>query len=824
MNHAGLILCLMLFSADAGKATTVSRDKVAAETINLDQSDGGSARSTKSLDSDWRFLDADVPGAEKPEFDDSAWRIVNVPHDWSIEGSFDQKNPTGSGGGYLPAGVGWYRKQFFLKKHNRLSDRESISLSFTRIYILFDGIMANSDVWVNGFHLGKHPYGYVSFSYDLTDHLHVGKEPNVLAVRVDNSLQPASRWYTGAGIYRHVHLVSTNALHIDQYGVFVNTSMISPAHDKAVIHARITVVNPTNLPQPILIKYELYDPDSKQTRNLDYTNNQSIRINKSAEYNLDITVENPKLWDLDHPNLYRLKIICYEHFSTNVHSEDVVNDIVDCYFGIRETKFEPETGFWLNDKNIKIKGVCLHQDAGGLGTAVPERAWERRFAILKQLGCNAVRTAHNPPSPEFLDAADRMGMLVMDEMFDCWTAGKNKGDYHLFFKEWSEIDTRDTVRRDRNHPSVILYSAGNEIHDTPKPDLAKGILKSLVDVFHQNDPTRPVTQGLFRPNQSGDYTNGLADMLDVIGTNYRNSELLAAWQAKPTRKIINTEDKHDRSAWLLVRDNPALAGQFLWTGFDYLGEAFWPNIAWGESLVDRTGVIRPMGYERQSWWAEQPVVHIARIESTAGVRGAKGGSQRLCDWTPRDPANYKEANIEVYSNCQQVELILNDKSLGSKPRAADDAPRTWRVPYEPGTIKALGKNGDKVVATDELRTAGKPAKIVLTADRDKLPAGLSDSFENISYVTAAVADENGVTIPWADDLISFKISGILATIVAVDNGDIASHEPFQASERHAYQGRCVAIIRTDTTSTPDKAILTASSPGLTGGSITINTR
>jgi beta-galactosidase len=810
MYFSNVVISLMLFSAAAGNpagGNEPGRGRLAP--FRLDNS-----RITQSFDANWRFQNSDAQDAEKPEYVDSSWRRIDVPHDWSIEGPFDQNNHTGRGGGYLPAGIGWYRKHFSLPKQD----------ANRRVFIEFDGVMANSDVWINGHHLGKRPYGYVSFRYDITEHLNFGNEDNVLAVRVDNSVQPASRWYTGAGIYRHVRLVITSDIYIDQGGTFVwiNYPVNSSITELSAVsvHAEITVVNKSNVTRMISLQYTVSNPDgSLSDSNLSRQGLYSIPPGQSKTISETAGSGKPKIWDLDNPHLYRFSTVIYDA-SPRTDSDGNHFDVLDgdtVTFGIREAKFVPATGFWLNGKNIKLKGVCLHHDAGGLGAAVPKQAWIRRFEILKQLGCNAVRAAHNPPSPEFLDAADQVGMLVMDEMFDCWTVGKSTGDYHLFFKEWSEIDTRDTVRRDRNHPSVILYSAGNEIHDTPKPDLAKGILKSLVDVFHANDPTQPVTQALFRPNQSGDYTNGLADLLDVVGTNYRSSELLAAQQAKPTRKIINTEDGHTRSAWLLVRDNPALAGQFLWTGIDYLGEAQWPNIAWGDALIDRTGAIRPMGYERQSWWAEQPVVHIARIESTPGVRGTKGGSQRVCDWTPRDPVAGQETNVEVYSNCQQVELVLNGKSLGSKPRAADDAPRTWRVPFEPGTIKALGSNDGKTAATDELHTAGKPAKIVLTAESAKRRYNSGLNFEDVCYVTAVVADENGVTIPWANDLITFKLSG-LGIIAAVDNGDIASHEPFQASQRHAYQGRCIAIIQTPS---DGQITLTASAPGLSEGTVSI---
>ena len=436
-----------------------------------------------------------------------------------------------------------------------------------------------------------------------------------------------------------------------------------------------------------------------------------------------------------------------------------------------------------------------------------------------------IRTAHNPPAPEFLDLCDRMGFIVMDELFDCWTVAKNPYDYHLYFKDWSLIDTRDTVRRDRNHPSIVIYSAGNEIHDTPKPDLAKPILASLVATFHENDPSRPVTQGLFRPNVSHDYDNGLADLLDVVGQNYRENEILAAHQQKPSRKILGTENRHESTVWVAMRDNAPYAGQFLWTGIDYLGESpRWPTMSHNSGLLDLTGTTRPIGFQRQSWWSNRPMVFITRRIAPTALSptdpGYEPDLQRrqqvlFADWTPAD-ANSHDENVEVYSNCEQVELFLNGKSLGEKARPADDSPRTWTVPFVPGTLKAVGKNKGRVAAAYELRTAGKPAKIALVADRNFL----DPVWDDVVYVTVTVVDDNGVLVPNAGDLITFKVSGGDGVVAAVESADNNSHEPFQASERHAYQGRCFAILKA--TRAPGRITFEASASGLKSNSITIN--
>jgi beta-galactosidase len=493
-------------------------------------------------------------------------------------------------------------------------------------------------------------------------------------------------------------------------------------------------------------------------------------------------------------------------------------------FGIRDAHFEADTGFWLNGKNFKLKGVCLHHDGSAFGAAVPLRAWERRLEILRHLGVNAIRTAHNPPAPEFLDLCDRMGFIVMDELFDVWTVAKNPYDYHLYFREWSNIDARDTVLRDRNHPSVVIYSAGNEIHDTPKPEIAKPILASLVATFHEADPSRPVTQALFRPNVSHDYDNGLADLLDVVGQNYRENEILAAHKQKPTRKILGTENGHDRTMWLPLRDNPPYAGQFLWSGIDYLGESpKWPTVSYNSGLLDRTATPRPIAFQRQSWWSERPMVYVARrvaatpkLPTDPGYDPAQERRPQVLfsDWTPRNTGPHEE-NLEVYSNCEEVELFLNGKSLGAKKKPDDDSPRNWKAPFETGTLKAIGRNGGKQGATYDLRTAGAPARIVLTADRTRI----APTWDDVSYVTAMVVDENGVMVPNARDLIAFRLTGP-GLIAAVDSADNNSHEPFQATERRAYQGRCFAMLKAR--AARGKIALTASAPGLAAGSIKID--
>jgi beta-galactosidase len=545
---------------------------------------------------------------------------------------------------------------------------------------------------------------------------------------------------------------------------------------------------------------------------------QTVDAGGSYTFEQDIPVNLPDRWDIVHPVLYRAQVEVLED-GKGIDEETVP-------FGIREFHFDAATGFWLNGKNFKIKGACLHAEYGAFGAAVPLDAWKHRLEALRKLGVNAIRTAHDPPSPEFLDLCDRMGFLVMDELFDCWTVGKNPYDYHLYFKEWSITDVRDTVLRDRNHPSIILWSAGNEIHDTPNAPLAHQILSSLLPIFHEYDPTRPVTMALFRPNASHDYDNGLADMLDVVGQNYRENEILAAHAQKPSRKILGTENGLDRRGWVALRDNPPYAGQFLWAGVDYLGEAHvWPYIGSSSGLLDRTDFPNMPGLERESWWSTAPMVRIVRrIAPTATAPTDPGEATdpkrpaltAFADWTPRDLNPHVE-NVEVYSNAAQVELTLNGKSLGTQAIHADASPRTWQVPFAPGTLRAIATEDGKVAATDTLRTVGKAARIVLSVESPRVSPG----WDHVDFLTATIVDAHGVLVPDAANLVTFKVTGP-GSIAAVDNGDNLSHESFQGDKRSVYHGRCIAFVKAQ--ANQGSITIRASSPGLASGAVSLLAR
>jgi beta-galactosidase len=801
-------------------------------------------RVIQPFDSDWRFVQSDPAGAQSPSFDDAQWQTVTLPHDWSIAGPIKEDAPSRAAGGFFPTGVAWYRHTLTLPKLDPAK----------RTYIAFDGIMANSDVYCNGELLGHRPYGYVSFNYELTPHLHAGK--NMIAVRVDDSQQPASRWYPGAGINRHVRLITTNAVHIAPWGTFVTTPKVSP--QSATVHVQTTVTNDSEATADLRLSISVRTPGEGTLSGSFITLPKPITLAPGATATLegDATITNPDRWDLDHPAMYRVVATVLRN-RESIAREDVLDDEV-VPFGIREFHFDPDQGFFLNGVHHKIYGVALHNDAGALGTAVPLAAWERRLIALRALGVNSIRTAHNPPAPEFLDLADRMGFLVMDEMFDAWTVAKNPYDYHLYFKEWSLRDTADTVRRDRNHPSIILWSAGNEIHDTPKPDIAIPILKSLVDTFHQYDPTRPVTQALFRPNVSHDYDNGLADLLDVVGQNYRENEILKAHADKPTRKIIGTENTHDRNQWIAMRDHSEYSGQFLWSGIDYLGEAGrWPSIGAGSGLLLTTSLPRARAFERQSWWADpktQPMIRIARrvqaarrgpvdpgyASPTSNNQAAttapntpldpttRFGQPLLLDWSPKDQSPHIE-NIEIYTNAEEVELFLNDKSLGIQKLHPDASPITFQVPFEPGILKAVARTNGKAAAQDELRTAGKPARLLLTTGLDaaRLTAkpensptlALAPDWNDVAYATATLVDANGTVIPDSTSVIHFAVTGP-GKIIAVDNGNLLDHDSFQTTDRKLYEGHAIAILRA--TSEAGSITLTATAEGAAPATIKIS--
>ncbi|AYV47760.1 glycoside hydrolase family 2 [Caulobacter flavus] len=766
-------------------------------------------RVTTPLAEGWTFFHGDPEGAETAAFDDGAWTRVSVPHDWAIPGPFDIKARAGGAGGFLPTGIGWYRKTLDVKPPG----------PGRRIYVELDGVMERSGVWINGHHLGHRPSGYVGLRYDITDFIKADGR-NVLAVRADTEHAPSSRWYAGSGVYGKVRLIESAAQHVEQGGAFVSVTKI--AGDKAVADIAVDVVNDANRAAKAGIEVVLRDPAGKEVAR-GAVPAVAIDPARTETLKLSLDIASPKRWDLATPNLYRAEIRVTGEGGQGLDAETVP-------FGVREAAFKADSGFWLNGRNVKLKGVAVHMDGGAVGAAVPMDVWRQRLAALKAQGVNAIRTAHNPPSPGFLDLCDQMGFVVMDELFDQWNVSKTPGDYHLFFSDWHKRDARDMVRRDRNHPSIVVWSAGNEIHDTAYPVQAKAALTSLLNVMHATDPTRPVTMGLFRPNVTGDYQNGFADMLDVVGQNYRENELIAAHKQNPARIILGTENSKTRTSWVAVRDYPAYSGMFLWTGIDYLGEADrsgWPNIDNPAGIVDRTGALKIVGMQRASWWSETPVLHVVRNALPAAPPPSSDGAGPapalptmvavatpppkvavFDDWTPQDLSPHEET-IEVYSNCASVDVSLNGRWLGAKALPADASPRQWTVTFAPGEVKAACRDPG-VKLEDVLRTAGKPARIELIAESDKVGTG----FDELAFVRARVVDAKGVVVPSADDAITFQVSGAGA-FVAADNAAPTDHAAFASPTRKAWQGKAVALVRG--AGEGGSLTVTATAPGLVAG-------
>lgn len=726
------------------------------------------ARESRSIDAGWEFVlsEATIDKLAGVE----GWRTVDVPHDWSIEGEFDRSNPTGQGGAYLPAGIGWYRKT--IKAYFGADER---------LFLEFDGVMACSSVYVDGKLAGYRPNGYVGFTYDITDLVTPGKDA-VVAVKVDNSVQPASRWYTGSGINRHVRLVSKSTCHFPSDGVFVS-------YQDGKVNIKATVSNTSDKARTIKLQYNLKDAKGKVVAK---GNGQVTQIGagEQAELSGSIEVKDPRLWSPDNPYLYTVDVELIDG-RKQLDAETVTT-------GLRTIRFDNEKGFFLNGQNLKMYGVCLHSDAGALGTAVPASVWEYRLQQLRKLGVNAIRMAHNPADPTLMELCDRMGFLVMTESFDTWNTPKNHAEkgYNLYFDEWWEQDTRAMVEQARNHPCVVIYSVGNEIRDNLNNEQGFDKYRKQQDLVHAIDPTRPVTMALFRPNSSGVYHNGFAEMMDVVGQNYRVDELKAYHDAHPEKAIIGTENTHDVQSWLMLRDDPSLSGQFLWAGIDYLGEASWPQVMWSTALLDVTGGIKPTGMQRASWWTKEPMVAFARHADN------NGAGALVSDWTPADMDTYDQAVIEVYSNCQEVDLWINGEPQGRRPMPDNARPAVYNVNFNPGIINVIGYNDGIEVARHTCVTVGEPRNIVI----EKIGGRAGTGFDDVEILSVFIADAEGNVCPNYDRTIELKVEG--AQLIAVDNADVLAHDTSHKSAVfNTYQGRMTAYIRR--TSATGKVTVTA---------------
>jgi len=772
------------------------------------------ARLIQDFDNGWLFSKADFPAAMMSAYDDSAWQSVSVPHDWSSDGPFSANFASGTG--YAPGGVGWYRKHFRL-------DPSRTNGSVT---VEFDGIYDNSEIWINGQYVGGRPFGFSSFQCDLSPYVKYGSHDNVLAVRVDHSRIADSRYYTGSGIYRNVRLVVADRLHIAHWGVSITTPKIN--EDSASVHVETIIENSSATNKSFTLETDLIGADG-QVVAVDRTT-ASIHAAGTASQVIaqKLIVHHPTLWSLDRTDLYYAvsKVICN---STTV--DEVTNT-----FGIRDFRFDANKGFFLNGKNLKIKGVCLHHDAGSIGAAVPDQVLERRLLALKEIGVNAIRTSHNPPDPGLLDLCDRLGFLVMDEAFDeftpgksKWVTGRNNGiasrfGYNEIFAQWSVTDIGDLVRRDRNHPSIILWSIGNEIdfandpfshpvlgHEYhPNNPAAENLVtcaRPLVAAVKSLDHTRPVTAALATVSMSD--AVGLAQLLDVDGYNYQEWRYADDHHKYPHRIIYGSENGHRYDAWQAVLTNSFISGQFLWTGIDYLGEANeWPNRASGAGLLDLCGFKKPLGWFRQSLWSDRPMVYLC-VSDNAG-NSQSGAREESWNW----PAN-STVTVLCFANCPAVTLTLNGKAIGTKKNS--DAERgilQWKIPYAPGSLEAVGIADGKEVCRYVLQTTGTAASIKLLPDSPQLHADGKD----ICHVEFEIVDAHGLRVPDADPVVSFEISGP-CRLLGIGNGDVNSVEDCKGKTHRAYQGRGLAILQSS--SDRGEINIKATAPGLTSASIVL---
>ena len=771
---------------------------------------------TVSFNQDWQFQVGETT-------DDSKWRQLNLPHDWSIEGEFSEKAPAGTGGGALPGGIGWYRKTFTI----------DAALKGKLIFIQFDGVYRNSEVWINGHYLGKRPYGYSTFEYELTPHLVYGAKPNVIALKVDNSQQPNSRWYSGSGIYRNVWLTSLDPVHIEHWGTYVTTPEVS--EQSATVAVKTKVSNRSNSTAPVDLTTIILDAAGRQISRV--TEKRVVTKGQRSEVSQTLKVSAPVLWSDERPYLYKL-------ISQLTQSGRVV-DRYETPFGIRTFRFDVEKGFFLNGKPVKIRGVCNHHDLGSLGAAVNTRAIERQLEILKAMGVNGLRTSHNPPAPELLDLTDRMGFIVMDEAFDVWKIQKTKFDYHLDFDEWHKRDLEDMVLRDRNHPSIFIWSIGNEVMEQRTGADGGKISRELVAIVRNLDKTRPITSACNTFTlENTVLTEG---ELDLVGPNYnqaKSAQFREMFPGRPfvwaeTNSAVATRGKYtmpsdevrhwprqkeeilklgpdyqcsayDNSTapwgssheetWNIVKKNDYLSGMYIWTGWDYLGEPTpfpWPAVSSYFGIIDLAGFPKDPYYFYQSEWTNTPVLHI------------------FPHWNWK--AGEKIDIVAYFNHAEEVELFLNGRSQGTKRKQGDEMRVFWRLAFEPGSLKAVSRKNGEVVLSREVRTAGPAAKVVVTADRNAIKADGTD----LSFVTVKIVDKSGTLVPLADNLVKFELIGP-GVIAGVDNGNQISHESFKANQRKAFHGMALAIVQAKTKA--GRIVLKARSDGLESASVVINSR
>lgn len=774
------------------------------------------------INADWKFKLGDEPGAATPSFDAKRWKSVELPHDWSVQG---QLSPTlASATGYLPGGIGWYRKSLMVPQEKQGE----------KVYLYFEGVYNRSEVFVNGHSLGKRPNGYISFMYDATPYIEYGKE-NVIAVRVDHSLSADSRWYTGSGIYRDVWMIYANPVHISQWGVYAYPSKVTKG--QATVSVEVELENGAASKGGYTVTNELMFDGKVVARG---SKKAAVDANSTHTYSFDLKVANPKLWSIDAPHLYQLRTSVYE--GSKLIDQTVTNT------GIRTLTFDPNRGFALNDRWMKVKGVCLHHDAGVLGSAVPREVWKRRLETLKSVGCNAIRTSHNPQAPDLYDLCDELGLLVMNEAFDEWEFAKRKwlegwnagtpgyqGTYD-FFEEWGETDLADMVRRDRNHVSVFAWSIGNEV-DYPNdpyshPVLAGGgdtgftqpifggyrkdapdamrlgdIAKRLAAVVRKYDLSRPVTAGLAGVAMSNE--TEYPGALDIAGYNYTEGMYHKDHAKYPNRVIYGSENRHELGPWKSVRDNEHIFGQFLWTGIDYLGESGrWPSRGFYSGLLDFGGFIKPRGYFRQSLWTSEPMAYIGTYPTPG-----KGSRSQMKDvWSQLDAdneKNYEEKTpsmdawpiwnyetgqsirVVCYTNAAQARLELNGKEVGKlQPYNDETGIIYWDIPYQAGKLEVVGLNREgKEITRNAIQSSARPYALTIQSVEQE-----TSKESGLIQVVLQVVDENGVPVMLSDDEVTCEIAGParLLGLEASNNEDMTDYTD---NVHRTFHGRILAYIQ-----------------------------
>lgn len=768
----------------------------------------------ENINTDWKFHPGDCEGAGQTDFNDTEWRTLDVPHDWSIEGQVDRKQPAGNDGGYYPTGIGWYRKTI----ESSAAEAQGIN----RIY--FEGVYMNAQVFVNGSLACTHPYGYTSFYVDATPYWKEGQ--NIIAVRVDNSMQKNCRWYSGSGIYRDVDLIHTERVHFDDWGIGIRT--IAMDKESAEIEITAKIKNETGQPAQL----DLSAGIGRNNRNVaNGKTTITVTPHSTKEYKKRITIQRPELWSPDAPNLYSAHIV--------LEKEGVKYDESTENFGIRTIAYSAEEGFILNGTPVTLNGGCLHHDNGILGAAAYKDAEYRKARLMKEAGFNAARTSHNPPSESFLDACDELGLLVIDESFDGWRDSKTPHDYSTLLDQWWTRDLEAMVLRDRNHPSVFCWSIGNEIIERKSP-LAVLTAHAFAGYVRKLDPTRPVTSALAAWDKDWEIYDPLAAAHDIVGYNYMMHKGPSDHERVPSRVMMQTES-YPRDAfvnWKRVSDHSYIIGDFVWTSIDYLGESgigrfYYKGESEGEHYhrdqypwhgaycgdIDLTGWRKPISHYRDLLYNPDKKLYMAVKEPNGYYGEIKETLWSV--WPTWECWNWpghegKDIQVEVYSRYPKVRLYLNDELVGEQETTvAQEFKAVFTLPYAPGVLRVAGIENGAETETQTLLTAGKPAKIRLTADRTTLDC----EGQHLAFITAEVTDKNGNVVPNAENLLHFSIKGE-GNLIATGSADLKDEVPYNVCDRKSWKGRAIAVVKN--TRQEGKAVLKVSSPGLSSASVTIH--